>query len=57
MFVDKSYYVGNFYGNSSETKMLKELRSRGPIIADLEVPMSFSCYQKGIFSDDLDKIL
>lgn len=57
MFVDKSYYIGNFYGNSSETKMLKELRSRGPIIADLEVPMSFSCYQKGIFSDDLDKIL
>ena len=37
--------------------MMKEIRARGPIVGDLEVPLSFSTYQKGIFSDDLDKIL
>ena len=36
---------------------MKEIRSRGPIIADLEVPVSFSTYTQGIFSDDFDKIL
>jgi len=36
---------------------MKEIRARGPIVGDLEVPLSFSTYQKGIFSDDLDKIL
>jgi hypothetical protein len=36
--VEKTYYVGGFYGNASEATMMKELRCRGPIIADLEVP-------------------
>lgn len=32
--------------------MMKELRSRGPIVADLNVPIGFSYYKEGIFSDD-----
>ena len=55
--VTDSYYIGGFYGNSSELAMMKELRSRGPIVADLEVPLTFSFYQNGIFSDDHDKVL
>ena len=38
-------------------KMMKEIRSRGPIIADLEVPLTFSYYNEGIFSDVHDKVL
>jgi hypothetical protein len=52
MKVEKSYYIGGFYGNSSELNMMKELRSRGPIVGELEVPMSFFYYEEGIFSDD-----
>ncbi len=37
--------------------MMKELRAHGPVVADLEVPMSFSYYTSGIFSDDYDKLL
>ena len=32
--------------------MMKEIRSRGPIVADLNVPLGFSYYSTGIFSDD-----
>jgi len=31
---------------------MKEIRARGPIVADLNVPLSFSYYTNGIFSDD-----
>ena len=37
--------------------MMVELRSRGPIIADLEVPLTFAYYTSGVFSDDHDKVL
>ncbi len=36
---------------------MKEIRSRGPITADLEVPLTFSYYTSGIFSDEHDKVL
>lgn len=55
--MNKSFYIGNFYGNSSELQMMIELRSRGPIIADLEVPLTFAYYTSGVFSDDHDKVL
>lgn len=54
---ENAYYIGGFYGGASELVMMKELRSRGPIIADFEVPLSFSYYSTGIFSDDHDKML
>lgn len=50
--VEKTYYVGGYFGNSSELEMMKEIRSRGPIVGELEVPMSFFYYSSGIFTDD-----
>jgi len=45
-------YIGGAYGSSSELKMMKEIRARGPIVADLNVPLTFSYYTSGIFSDE-----
>lgn len=45
-------YIGGYYGNGSELSMMKELRSRGPLIADFRAPLSFSYYKQGVFSDD-----
>ena len=44
-------YIGGFYGASNELNMIKELRARGPIIGNIKVPVSFSLYSSGIFSD------
>jgi len=33
---------------------MKELISRGPIVADIEAPMSFSYYKTGVFSDEAE---
>ena len=57
MKVTSSIYIGGFYGNSNEAAMMKEIRSRGPIVGDLQVPLSFSYYKSGIFSDEHSKIL
>ena len=58
MKVKKSEFIGEgYYGSGSELAMMKELRSRGPIVGDLNVPMGFSYYKEGIFSDDRDKAL
>lgn len=43
------YYVGGFYGASDEELMMKEIRARGPIIANFEPPYDFSYYQSGIY--------
>jgi len=55
--VVKSGYIMGFYGNSSEDAIMKEIISRGPVVSDLEVPLSFSYYKKGIFSDDHSAVL
>lgn len=55
--IEKSGFIGDQYGAGSELKMMKEIRARGPIVADLEVPLSFSYYTNGIFSDDHEKEL
>ena len=55
--VKKSFYIGGHYGGSSEAAMMKEIRSRGPIVADLNVPLGFSYYRTGIFSEDHSKAL
>jgi len=55
--VKKSSYIGAFYGNSSENAIMKEIRCRGPVVGDLEVPLSFSYYKGGIFSEDHSVIL
>jgi hypothetical protein len=53
--VEKSYYIGGAYGKSTEEKMMQEIRSKGPIIGDIKVPMEFSYYSKGILSEDFSK--
>lgn len=50
--LEKSYYIGDYYGAASELDMMKELRARGPIIGDALVPLEFFYYTSGIFSDD-----
>jgi hypothetical protein len=37
--VEDFYYIGGYYGASSELAMMKEIRARGPIAADLNVPL------------------
>lgn len=32
--VERSGYVGGYYGNSNELNMMKEIRARGPISGD-----------------------
>lgn len=36
---------------------MKEVRSRGPIVADFRVPFTFSYYTSGIFSEDHERNL
>jgi hypothetical protein len=57
MRVEKTYYVGGHYGGASEAAIMKELRARGPVVGDFEVPSTFFYYTSGIFSDEADLIL
>jgi hypothetical protein len=50
--VQKSYFVGGAYGESSEEKMMKELLRNGIVNGELNVPRIFSFYQQGILSND-----
>jgi hypothetical protein len=42
--VEKSEFIGGSYGSSNELLMMKEIRARGPIVSDFNVPLSFSYY-------------
>ncbi len=55
--VKEFYFVGGYYGNASELKMMQELRARGSIVSDFEPPMSFSVYKGGVFSEEHSKVL
>jgi cathepsin C len=55
--VEKSTYIGGYYGSASESNIMKEIRSRGPVVTDFLVPVTFSYYTSGIFSDDHEKEL
>jgi len=55
--VERATYIGGCYGAASELSMMKEIRARGPIVADIKVPLTFSFYTSGIFSDDHAKEL
>ncbi|TNV80537.1 hypothetical protein FGO68_gene13534 [Halteria grandinella] len=48
-------YLGGYYGASSESLMMREIRARGPIVGDVNVPMGFSVYREGIFHDECEK--
>ena len=53
-FVSKADYLGGYYGNTTEVDMIKEIRSRGPILGNIRFPNSLSYYKSGIFTDDYD---
>ena len=44
------YYVGGYYGATDEENMMKELRARGPFIADFQPGYDFMYYKEGIYS-------
>lgn len=50
-------YLGGYYGGSSEIEMMRQIRKYGPIVSDLDVPIGFSVYKEGIFSDEHAKAL
>lgn len=50
-YVSSYHYVGGYYGASSEVLMMKEIRARGPIPSNINIPWSFSFYRKGIYSN------
>ena len=49
---EKSSYIGGYYGSATELQIMKEIRMRGPVSGDFEVPGTFSFYHDGIFSED-----
>jgi hypothetical protein len=51
-FVSKYGYLGGFYGATSEVDLIKEIRARGPIPGNMSVPLGFSYYKSGIFSQN-----
>ena len=50
-FVSNYDYIGGYYGATNEVAMMKEIRARGPIPANMLVPWSFSYYKKGIYAN------
>lgn len=44
-------YLGGHYGALTEELMMKELRARGPIPAEIVVPQEFFYYKEGIFTN------
>ena len=50
--VQKSYFIGGAYGQSSERRMMKEILRNGIVNGELNVPRVFSFYQEGILSND-----
>ena len=43
--VNKSYFIGGAYGESSEKKMMKEILKNGIVNGELNVPRVFTFYQ------------
>ncbi len=42
--VEKSTFIGGYYGGASEVAIMKEIFARGPVVTDFVVPMTFSFY-------------
>ena len=52
MKVTDYYYVGGYYGATSEAKLLKELLENGPFVVSLSPGYLFSSYKSGIYDED-----
>lgn len=46
------YYVGGFYGATTEEKILQELIENGPFVVSLSPGYLFSSYKSGIYDED-----
>ena len=46
------YYVGGFYGATSEAKILHELLENGPFVVSISPGYLFSSYKSGIYDED-----
>lgn len=46
------YYVGGFYGATSEEKILQELLENGPFVVSISPGYLFSSYKSGIYDED-----
>lgn len=51
------YYIGGYYGATSEVSIMKEVRARGPVIIDFNPGPAFAVYKKGIFEEHRGKIV
>lgn len=50
--VDKTYFVGRGYGDSTEKKMMKEIMRNGIVNGELQAPSIFHMYKEGILTED-----
>ena len=51
--IASSYYLGGHYGGQvADTTMMREIRAKGPITVDLNVPPGFGLYKEGILTED-----
>jgi cathepsin C len=48
--VSDYYYIGGYYGATDEESMMKELRARGPVIADFKPDSEYLFYSNGIYT-------
>ena len=53
MSIASSYYLGGHYGGQvADATMMREIRAKGPITVDLNVPPGFGLYKEGILTED-----
>lgn len=50
--VTNYYYVGEYYGYSTEENIYNDLREHGPLVVSLAPNYLFSVYRSGIFDGD-----
>lgn len=46
--VENTRYVGGHYGGMSEADMIKEIRTKGPMLIDFNAGPSFQAYKGGV---------
>lgn len=54
LYVKDYYYIGDFYGNTNEKEIIKDLRENGPLIISFEPDYAFMNYKSGIYKNVLN---
>jgi len=47
---EKPYYIGDYFGRTTEEKLMQELYTRGPVVVSFEPTLAFTFYKSGIFT-------